>query len=251
MASLNIPGDRIPESKRRTPDYLISLPKKNSLLELKIKSDNPDQIETSHAVMASGDIGSRSKTLGPTNTVSRVISDGAKQMIEHDPQNFCHHLLWLHASGYDARAHWEQLISTLYGSQRLVSLDSGRMIQCYFFHDSEFWRYRKTLAAAFVSEWESEGNLSVKLCINPHYSKKSEFRDSEIYTALSNALLDVEQIEDGLEVFFMDGKCDRKDSHSVIEYLRTKYSVNHLQTFDMGYQYAGLWVEQSEDSERT
>ncbi|OYW73639.1 MAG: hypothetical protein B7Z37_20740 [Verrucomicrobia bacterium 12-59-8] len=227
---------------------MISLPKRNVLLELKIKSDNPDQIEASHAIMASGGIGSRSKALRPTNTVSGVISDGAKQMIEHDLQNDCHHALWLHASGYDAHAHWEQLLFTLYGSQRLVSTERGNMILCYFFHDSEFWRYRKTLAASFVSVWESEGNLSVKLCINPHYSKKHEFRDSEIYTALSNGLLDVEQMEDGQEVFFMDGKCDRKDSRSVIEYLRAKYALNHLQTFDMGYQYAGMWVQQSEDS---
>lgn len=251
LASLNLPSSRIPESGKRTPDYLISLPKRDVLLELKIKSDNPDQIETSQAVMASGGIGSRSKALRPTNTVSRVISDGAKQMIEHDLQNDCHHILWLHASGYDAHAHWEQLLFTLYGSQRLVSTERGNMILCYFFHDSEFWRYRKTLAAAFVSIWKSEGNLSVQLCINPHYPKKSEFRDSEIYTAFSNALLDVEQIEDGEGAFFMDGNCDRKEIPAVLDYLRAKYSLNHLQTFEMGYQYAGMWVPQSEVSEST
>lgn len=247
MSSSGLPCSRIPEQSTRTPDFVVPLAARDVLLELKIKSDNPIQVQQSQAVMASGGIGTRSKPIGHTNTVSGVIADGAEQMIEYDQDKSCHHLLWLHASGYDATAHWEQLISTLYGSQRLFSSERPHQIQCYFFHNSEFWRYRQTLAAAFVSVWESHDNLSIKLCVNPHYSRKMEFRDSAVYKALYSGMLDVERLEDGIEVFFMDGACDRKDSCSVLDYLRTKYALEHLQTFDMGYQYAGMWVPRSED----
>jgi hypothetical protein len=249
LKSRNIPGIRIPESAKRTPDYLISLPKRNVLLELKIKSDNPAQIEESHAIMASGGIGSRSKALSPTNTVSGVISDGAKQMIEYDPESLCHHVLWLHASGYDATAHWEQLVSTLYGTQRLFSKERPELIHCFFFHNSAFWRYKQTLAAAFVSDWNSDGDLTLQLRLNPHYLRKSEFLTSELCEALHDCLYEVDKFVDGVQVLLMDGECDRRDSRGVLEYLQAKYKLAHLQTFDMGYQYAGMWVQPDESLE--
>lgn len=247
LLSRGVPGNRIPRDKNRTPDYLIPLPKRNVLMELKIKSDDPADIAESDAVLESGGIASRSKPLRYMNNASGVISYGAKQMIEHDPDHQCHHVLWLHASGHDAYAHEEQLRFTLYGTQRLFSSERPELIHCFFFHDSEFWRYRQTLAAAFVSKWSSRVDIGIKLCLNPHYQRKEEFRDSELYNALRDGLLDIEKEVDGIQLLLMDGNCDRKDTRSVLEYLRSKYGLDDLQTFDLGYQIAGMRVPRNEE----
>lgn len=250
LLSRGVTGNRIPRDKNRTPDYLIPLPKRNVLMELKIKSDDPEDIAESDAVLASGGIASRSKPLRYMNNASGVISYGAKQMIEHDPGLQCHHVLWLHASGHDSYAHEEQLRFTLYGTQRLFSSERPELIHCFFFHDSEFWRHRRSLAAAFISEWSSRGNLGIKLCLNPHYSRKEEFRGSEIHSALRDGLLDVEREVDGVQVFLMDGPCDRKDTFQVLEYLRHKYDIEDLQPFDLGFTTAGMRLTDGPDQSR-
>lgn len=240
LSSRGIPGTRIPEGKKRTPDYLIPLPLRDVLMELKIKSDDPSVIAESEAVMELGSIASRSKPLRYMNNASGAISYGAKQMVEHDPNRACHHILWLHASGHDAYAHEEQLRFTLYGTQRLFSSERPELIHCYFFHDSEFWRHRKTIAAAFLSRRSSRVNINIQLCLNPYYERKTEFRDSEVFNALRGGMLDVEQEIDGIQLLLMDGSCDRKDKQGVLDYLRNKYALEDLQPFDLGYHVAGL-----------
>jgi len=248
LTSRGILIERIPESTKRTPDYLIKLLKRNVLMELKIKSDDPDDIAQSEAILESGGIASRSKPLKYMNNASGVISSGAKQMIEYDPDQRCHHVLWLHASGFDSYAHEEQLRFTLYGTQRLFSSKRPELIHCFFFHDSEFWRYRKTLAAAIVSNWSSTGALILKLCLNPHYERKTEFCGSELYNAFGDGLLDIDKMVDGDQVLLMDGSCDRKNSIGVLKYLRNKYRLDDLQEIDLGFEVAGMRVPKTDEA---
>lgn len=246
LSSRGLSCHRIPESNRRTPDYLIRQAVRDVLLELKIKSDDPDEMAESLAALEAGLLASRSKPLRPTNTVSGVICDGAKQMIEHDTEQNHHHLLWLHASGHDAFAYREQLRHTLYGIQRIFSSERPELIHCYFFRESEFWRWRKTLAGAVVSKWSSQTGVTIQLCINPHYSRHAEFRGSEVYRALNDCLLEPEIEADGDQVFMMDGASDRRDVKAVLEYLRSKYLIQDLQPFDLGFHTAGLRVSEQD-----
>lgn len=244
LTSRGAPCERVPESHQRTPDYRIPFSKRDVLLELKIKSDDPGQIGKSQSILEAGGIASRSKPLRPTNTVSGVISDGAKQMIEYDPETKCHHVLWLHASGHDSYAHEEQLRHTLYGVQRLASLQRPELIHCYFFRESEFWRHRKTLAAAFISRWSAPENITIQLCLNPCYTRKNEFAKAELCQALHDGLLDVEREVDGNQILLMDGVCDRRDIAGVLDYLRSKYEIDDLQPIDLGYHIGEMRVPQ-------
>lgn len=212
-----------------TPDFEVHGPNSRYAIELKIKGDNPDEIAEDLKTLKKGKVLSKSTPVGPRNTLSGIIKDGVKQMMEHDPERKMFRVIWLHAAGQDPQHHFRRFHSTIFGTETLFSLRLKHIVTCYYFHNSAFHLWRKELDGAILT-YQNSGQL----CINTHSPEVNDFRQSDLVKGMSNGLCDPEKFE-GIEDGVIIADCDvpRNDTGGVISYLQRKYAIDHLQTMPM------------------
>jgi len=221
------------EHGKKTPDFHLSKGGEEYLIELKIKGDDLEELARNSAVLASGQILERSIPLAPRNRLAAIVEDGHRQMLDFDSQLRCFHVLWIHCDGRDTHLLEERFRLTLFGQQRLVSLQREEVIHALYFRNSSFWRFRQGLDGVFLSSCDAQ-QLAVKLCVNTVSTRGDAFRMSALYDLHRDGLCDPEALERDAGAFIVDGAIDRTDEAAVLAFLRTKYEVEHLQTFDMG-----------------
>ncbi len=227
----DIPCSR--ESGKQTPDFHLAKGAEEYVVELKIKGDDEEELARDSAVLAAGQILERSVPLSPRNTLDGVIEYGHKQMLEFDPQLRCFHVLWIHCDGRDAHRLEERFRLTLFGQQRLVSLQGTHVLHAFYFHNSSFWRFRDALDGAILS-FSNGGNLSAKLCVNTVSTRVDAFRASALFALHRDGRCDPEAFKRDGDAFIVDGNVDRTHEAAVLAFLRAKYGIEHLQTFGMG-----------------
>lgn len=218
-----------------TPDFEVLGKGCKYVIELKIKSDDPVEIANDKKVLSRGEIVSKAVPVGPRNTLSGIIRDGVKQMMEHDSERKMFRVIWLHSAGLDPQHHFKRFQSTVYGTETLFSLHLGHLIECFFFHNSAFYAWRENLDGAILTQQNS-----AQLCINTLSPKVQEFRMSELVNSMAEGLCDPEKV-DGIDNGFMIADCNivRRDINSIIQYLQNKYQLEHLQTIPI-YQHTGI-----------
>lgn len=106
-------------SNALTPDFEVIGKNSRYTVELKIKGDDLGEISDEAESLLSGQIVSKLIPIGPRNQLSRIIRDGVKQMLAHDPEGDSFRIIWLHSSGQDPDLHRERFLSTLYGIEKL------------------------------------------------------------------------------------------------------------------------------------
>ena len=207
---------------RKSPDFNVIGKSSSYLVELKVKGDDPAELDRDRQDLEAGKIVMKATPVGPRNTLDKIISDGSEQMDVEDPSHSKFHLLWLHSWGRDAKFLHERFRATLFGSVQVV-YPPNIAPTCYYFYDSSFFELRETLDAAIVS---FEGNL--QFCVNTLSSRLDEFRKSELYQALLEGLCDPDVEEKSRRGFIADCSIDRRNSTAVLEYLKEKYGVSLL-----------------------
>jgi hypothetical protein len=227
----------IPPTSDKTPDFEIQWPNESYILELKIKEDDTEEIKTDSAILKRGEILSKSKALSKRNRLSGIIKDGCDQLAAFDPTHVKLHLLWLHCIGLDADLHWEQFRATLFGAQKLISSDLTTMAECFYFHSSDFFRYRENLDGAFISYGDD-----VTLCVNSLSSLVGALRSSRLYSSLTEGILDPGALETERTVLIADAACPRDSEQNTLEYLRAKYKLTHLQAITFGRHTAAIAI---------
>ena len=128
----------IPRQNSRTPDFDVKADNSEYTIELKIKSDNPEEIEKDNQVLSRGEILEKATPVGPRNRLYAVVKDGVDQMKEYDPKNNTYHVLWLHSEGRDPALLNTRFLSTLFGMQHLVSLEIPHLMICYLLFVNTF-----------------------------------------------------------------------------------------------------------------
>lgn len=214
---------------RRTPDFHLIKGAEEYLLELKIKGDDTEELVRDSATLATGHMLERFVPLSPRNTLDGLIRDGHEQMLEFDPDTRCFHVIWIHCDGRDAHLLEERFRFTLFGQQRLFSLQREELIHAFYFRNSSFWRFREGLDGVFLSL-----GSAVKLCLNTVSVRESAFRASALLALHRDSLCDPQAIEREAGAFIVDRSVERTDEATVLASLRRKYQVEHLQTFSMG-----------------
>lgn len=219
---------------KQTPDFEVHGDKDRYVIELKIKGDDPIEVKKFAEEFATGEIVARENPIGPRNTLDGIIRDGVKQMMVYDPNREMYRILWLHATGHDPELHFRRFQSTLFGTETLFSLRLSHIINCYFFHDSAFFRWREQLDGAIIS-FQNNGQL----CINPLSPLSNKLRVSDISAGMARGIFDPAK-SDGIADGTMIADCetDRSDIAATLQFLQTKYSVEHLQAMPM-IQYSG------------
>ena len=211
-------------------------------IELKIKGDDPVEIEKDEDALKRGELVSKSIPIGPRNRLAGIIRKGVEQIVDHDPKNETYHVVWVHSAGEDPELHNRRFFSTLFGTEKLFSLRKNNIITCYYFHHSAFFSWRDFLDGVILTYLSN-----AQLCINSLSPRAGEFRKSELTKSMSKGLCDPESLErQGGDVMVADSEIDRKYSGEILEYLQKKYSLDHLQTIPM-HQLTGMMAVSGDD----
>lgn len=225
------------QGEQRTPDFLMSGKKDTCLIELKIKEDDPAEIESIAEELESGEVVSRETPAGRRNRLDNIIGDGVEQLVSYDSSRKQFHVLWIHCDGRDPDFYRRRFTATMYGIQELFTIDDDRpLITCYYFHNSSFFRYRDSLDGVILSS-----GPSIQLCVNSVSLRSNSFRASELFRAFerNKGLLDPILYEGDKDFMTVDSGIDRHDRDKVLDYLKEKYGLNHLQTMDLK-KYEGI-----------
>jgi len=213
----------------QSPDFDVIGKTSRYTIELKIKTDDPAEIQNDEAALKRGELVSKSIPIGPRNRLAGIIRKGVGQILDHDPEKKTYHVIWIHSAGEDPELHNRRFHSTLFGTEKLVSLRRDNVITCYYFHDSAFFSWREYLDGGILTYQNN-----AQLCINTLSPRVEEFRTCELTLAMSRGLCDPQKLERQSEDVMIAGcSMDRKHPEDILRYLQSKYNLDHLQPIPM------------------
>jgi hypothetical protein len=228
----------------QSPDFDVIAENSRYTLEIKIKGDDPTEIENDEETIKRGEIVSKAIPIGPRNRLGGIIRKGVEQILDHDPKSDTYHIVWVHSAGRDPELLNRRFRSTLFGTEKLFNIRKSNVITCFYFHQSAFFSWRHLLDGVILSY-----SNKIQLCINSLSPRVAEFRESELTKWMSNGLCDPDVLEEqSNDVMIADCDIDRKESGHILEYLQNKYGFDHLQTIPMNQMTATIAVSGDDES---
>lgn len=224
---------QLPTSAKEECDWLAQLDGCRLIVEEKIKFDDPTQITAREEAFLEGQSYNSSHPLGSNNRISAIVKKAAGQLsstaadLAHDLR-----ILWFTGLGFDAEVKHRQLISTLYGSTKVFQANDNRMRTCYFFRNSDFFRFRDQLDGA-VAAYVNGSTATLKLCLNPYSPRCDGLRDSPFARKFVHGLVDPIAQESAGDAYIVDGDVDRRDERAILSYLEEKYELERAMNMDM------------------
>ena len=231
---------KIPESKIRyekRPDFEVKSDGFTYLIEVKSREDDKKKVAEKKETLEEGEIYGQHKALVRKNTVSGIIREAYDQLINYG-SNDCYRIVWLCAISDAQTAKFEQFKAALYGKTQMFDLDGdGSHRPCYFYRDSDFFRYRNILDAAIVSTLSQ-----IELCFNPFSVKNIEFQTSKFAETFKDSVCDPIKDESKGYAYIVDSDVDRKNESAVMRYLRDKYNAPKLQKIDLDWHSGSVLI---------
>ncbi len=222
----------IPRSNKKSPDLFVDEGTPESLLlEIKTKQDDAAEVAQLRARLqqTSGVVG-RSKPTGAWNNLSGILENGVRQFQVHDPARKHYRVIWFHCEGIDAEVARTRLHATLYGTQKLVSTEIQNVVTAYYFWNSAFHRFRDDLDGVVISV-----NGAAQLFLNQFSAKLAPVQGTAFVRRFGPPFLPVEK-SDEKDLMVCDPGAPRGDAGAMVEFLRRKHSLAHLQIMNMGFQ---------------
>lgn len=223
----------LPTSSKDECDLLADFEGVRLLVEEKTKFDDPLEQQKREATLAAGEVHGSVLPLRHNNRLSGIVRKATKQLsstasdIDHQFR-----IVWFTGVGFHAEAKHYQFISTLYGSTRIFELNKPKMRECYFFRNSDFFRYRDSLDGA-VAAFLKGDNLTVKLCLNPYSNSWEGLRDSPFAANFKLGLIDPVAEEAAGESYIADTDLPRTNEQTIIRFLEEKYGLEMAHNMDM------------------
>lgn len=233
----------LPTSSKEESDWLTILDGFRLLIEEKQKFNNSEAQQARETVLRAGQVHGTSLPLIHNNRISGIVRKAAGQLsstakdIGHDAK-----ILWFTGMGFDGEAKHYQFIATLYGSTRVFELDRPKMKECYFFRNSDFFRYRDHLDGA-IAAYLNNDVLTMKLCLNPYAQNWIALRDSPFAKQFKLGLIDPVAEESAGDAYIIDTDLPRNDKSGVLRYLEQKYRLKRAMNMDMNLASATVLVD--------
>lgn len=225
-------------------DWIASLGDEVALVEEKTKFEDPAEIARRTTAYRAGKPFDTHVPFKADNRLSGISRKAANQLAASAAEiSHQYRLVWLTATGHSHEAKFHQYIATLYGSTNIIERSKVVPLRrCYFYRNSDFYRYRDQLDAAVVAESDDD-NINLKLCLNPLSPKFTKLRSSRVRAAFGTAVLDplVDEAEGG--AFIADCDLDRSQESALLEYLRNKYKTDYLMSMDLGMASVSVTVK--------
>lgn len=224
----------IPTSSKEESDLLVEYPGLRLLVEEKTKLEDPARERARNETLAQGHVHGSTQPLRHNNRLSAIVGKASKQLsstgaeVDHDLR-----LIWFTGVGFDGEAKHYQFMSTLYGSTRVFQLHEETMRTCYFFRNSDFFRYREQIDGA-VASYLTGSSLTVKLCLNPYSAQWRKLRDSPFASNFKVGLVDPMAEEARGGAYIADTDIQRADESAVLHYVEQKYGLTMAQHMDLG-----------------
>jgi hypothetical protein len=230
--------EKISEDDEERPDFLVQDEQNAYLVELKTKSESEEYLQERRDALATGRVYGEHIPVTPRNRLSGIIRKAKSQLRNHLGEEDIFRIPWLLCTGHTAEARMDQFESTLYGSASIINLDRSGMRTCYFFHNSDFYRYKDTLAGAIVST-----PSTARLLLNPYYGRSSAFANSSVFGIKElNPINPIAEEKSGL-AYIADGDIDRNSEEAVLSHLKTKYKANKLMKMTMQHMSGTIMVQ--------
>lgn len=236
-------AEPLPTSSKEESDWFAILDGFRLLIEEKRKFDNSVARQAREAALRAGQVHGTSLPLTHNNRISGIVRKAAGQLsstgknIGHDAR-----ILWFTGMGFDGEAKHHQFIATLYGSTRVFELDRPKMKECYFFRNSDFFRYRDHLDGA-IAAYLNNDVLTMKLCLNPYAQNWIALRDSPFAKQFKLGLIDPVAEELAGDAYIVDTDLPRNDKSGVLRYLEQKYGIERAMNMDMNLASATVLVD--------
>lgn len=229
----------IPTSAKGESDFIATFGTCKVLIEEKTKTDNPDRLLQRNDSLAKGEVHGASTPLVRNNRLSGLVGKAANQLLSSSGQEHNFRLIWFTGTGIDAEAKFHQFIATLYGTTHICEMNASHYRRCYFFRNSDFYRYAKIIDGAIVA-YVSGSSISAKLCLNPLSPQFGELRNSPVVLPFGTAVEDPIALEREKEVFVVNSDIDRNDEGALLAFLQSKYETLPLMKIDLGYTSASI-----------
>jgi hypothetical protein len=219
--------EKIPETNEESPDFWISDDTSSYVLELKTKFPSEVEMEGRKRLLVSGEIHNINELIIRKNRLSNIIKKAKNQLKNYREEDILR-IVWLLATGHLVEPRMLQFKATLYGSAYLVS--NKRTGDCFYFYNSDFFRYREVLDAAIIST-----ELKCELLLNPLSPRYAQMKSSSLTKYLSEYVVDPIQLEKDGKAFLVDNDVNRDDKGSILRYLREKYESDDIIDIKMNY----------------
>lgn len=242
LESWGATAEKLPTSTKEESDWLAVLDGCRLLIEEKTKFTNSDLLVARKAALEGGNPHVTTTRLVRNNRLSGIVRKASSQL-ESSGAELRHDLrvMWLTSVGCDSEAKQMQFRSTLYGSTKIIEVDGKLFKPCYFFYNSDFFRYGNYLDGAIAAHLVGE-KVTMFLCLNPYSENWQLLRDSPFSIKFPNGLIDPLAEESAMEAFVADTDIDRKDPGAVLTYLQNKYRTGRLVNMDMNMASAEILI---------
>lgn len=222
----NLQVEKIPESDKRTPDFLVFDAINECLIEVKEKEANPELGEAREETFSRGEIFEISEALATKSALQNVVRDGRRRIKVHVTDDSTFRVVWVHCTGLAYDATLKQIIAGLYGTETVVDFSSDEAFAgtCYYFGFSQFFKYRDSIDAVMVTGRKGETTL----CVNNHSPRYESFKASVLVQSMPAGVRDPIYEEKEGCAFAVEGEVDRSKPNEVLSYLKEKYKTDKL-----------------------
>ncbi len=238
--------EKIPEGEARTADFFVCDGDNSYLIELKTRYRSDVEIAQREAQFEASGLAELSRSIERRSGVSKLLSEAMAQIESSGADVAALRLVFFLLRDFDADERWHNILTNLYGIKTVGDWsDDGKLRECYYFTDSDFFKYRDRLDAVIILIAASGKSV---LCLNDHSEKIDVIRQSRLRERFEDGVTDPPQSEASGEIWLVDGQVDRSNEQAVIAFLQEKYSLSALtMAIGMGYTSATVVVPEKGD----
>ena len=172
--------EKIPECEQKTPDFFAHNGGEKYLVEVKEKESNPEMAQGREEALSNGELYEIAQSIEPRATLASIIRSGKHQIDSFVDDENTFRIVWVHCSGLACSATKEQILSGIYGSETVIDCgnEEAFLRTCYYFNESQFFRYRADIDAVILSFRDSKAKMCLrKVCTtSPFYKISPNFR---------------------------------------------------------------------------
>jgi hypothetical protein len=233
FAAWSANAQKLPTSTQEETDWLVELGGFRLLVEEKEKLEDPSRTQARVNDLHAGRVHGTTMPVSHNNRISGIVRKATRQLqstggdLAHDAR-----IIWFTGVGFDGEAKHLQFMATLYGSTNIIEIDKKYMKECYFFRNSDFFRYKDSLDGA-VAAYLHGDQVTMKLCLNPYAANWTQLRDSPIAKQFKTGLVNPVAEEAAGEAYMANTDLPRADSAAVLRYLEDKYGLGRTMNMDM------------------
>ena len=227
--------EKIPESRvkgEKRPDFYAILGGDNYIIEQKTKDISEEALEKMRAKMDEKGVISEAIPMERQTRYSRRIKDSVEQLQACKKEGF--KISWFHNVGIEASNHKDNFKYALYGIQILSDFTpSGTARECFFFNQSDFYRYRDVIDAAIVAVDNGE-TAELEMYLNPLSKNYKTIKDSALCKIFidKGVMVDPLMLDEQGDIFYADEKAGN-NSDEIIENMKKKYGCKQLVSIPM------------------